>query len=366
MPVIWLTWSIILYIICIMSFIWRTGSPSAPPPAPLSDQGLLTVRVIITIVLGVGFIYGALIISTFRHYGEEMDKAWKQRIESCLTEMAPTNLMPMYNPHWLSNYQTSHTPFTEHLGADPRGKQASSPSSLDLQWCNGYQPQPLTQPFIPPMSSSSYADLSYTSDTEGKSSSTGNTTSPPYTPYAPYYQNLAEPQTQTRPKTPDSADSTVNLTRGNTFQNAMSHLDRTPSTSSGHSPIDNDPGYPTDHPLPSQPKVTATSNDVPPPPRFITRPAQPLPPSLPGSAYGGEDADLQSVHVRFRSPLVSAQGSNSPWGSSSGASLRSERSDDNLDPTKAVNSPHAGRSKRPDNASYESLDLKKDDPASPS
>ncbi|KAF9564919.1 hypothetical protein CPC08DRAFT_220150 [Agrocybe pediades] len=41
MPAIWLTWSIILYIACIMSFIWRTSPQDANPPNPVSSTILL-------------------------------------------------------------------------------------------------------------------------------------------------------------------------------------------------------------------------------------------------------------------------------------------------------------------------------------
>ena len=329
---------------------------------------------------------------------DTMGTRWtKLGSNASLIEKGPTMYSPQQQPNSPNMYQPQNPSFSpwgyqpQHnprgggspsldyrsLDADPRGKQTASSSFLDLQWSSGYQPQSPTSPFIPPLALSplpppktlSYTDLGYndyTSNAEGKSSSVTSNSIVPPTHYAPYYQNLAEPQTQTRSNTPDSADSTVNLTEANVFHNALSHLYRTPSTSSGHSAIHNGPGYPTNYPLPSPSQVTVASNDIPPSPRLITSPAQPLTPSLPGSAYGGEDADHQSVHVRFRSPLVSAQGSNSPWGSSSGASLRSERSDDNLDPTKPANSPHAGRSKRPDSASYESLELKKGDPASPS
>jgi len=339
-----------------MSFIWRTGSPDAPP-APLSHRGLLAVRVIITIVLGIGFIYGALIISTFQRYGEAMDQAWKQRIESWLEEKAGTSPLPtMYNPQSYNGYSSQQPPFN---------------SSFD---------QYLVLPFPMENRAPSYTDLGYGGYSSYVKEKSSNTV-PPYTPYAPYHQNLAEPQTQTRSNTPDSADLTVELTRSNTLQNKTVHLDRTTGTSSGHSAIYNGPGYPTKNPLPTPPNVTVTSNDILPPPRYVTKLAQPLPPSLPpipgtpmttsrfsgslsthsfksaGSAVdpafanGDEDADLQSAHVHFTSPLLSA---NSPWtGSFSKASHRSERTD----PAKLDDSHQAEPSRRPDNASY---DLKKD------
>ena len=79
--------SIILYIACIMSFIWRTGVTSTTPPG-LSDTGLLAIRIVMTVVLGIGVLYGLLIMTTFQRYGRVMDKAWKQRIDEWIEEKA--------------------------------------------------------------------------------------------------------------------------------------------------------------------------------------------------------------------------------------------------------------------------------------
>jgi hypothetical protein len=41
-----------------------------------------------TVVLGIGVLYGILIITTFQRYGTVMDKAWKQRIDKWIEEKA--------------------------------------------------------------------------------------------------------------------------------------------------------------------------------------------------------------------------------------------------------------------------------------
>ncbi|KAF8806788.1 hypothetical protein BYT27DRAFT_7101124, partial [Phlegmacium glaucopus] len=84
-PAIWLTWSIILYIVCIMSFVWRSTVTGTTSPG-ISDTGLLTIRIVITVVLAIGVLFGFLIMTTFRRYGEVMDKAWKQRIDRWIEE----------------------------------------------------------------------------------------------------------------------------------------------------------------------------------------------------------------------------------------------------------------------------------------
>ncbi|KAH6916445.1 hypothetical protein BKA70DRAFT_1068372, partial [Coprinopsis sp. MPI-PUGE-AT-0042] len=67
MPAVWLSWSLILYICCIMSFVWRTTTFEADP-FPLSTAQLLAIRILITSLLLLGIIYGSLIIATFARY----------------------------------------------------------------------------------------------------------------------------------------------------------------------------------------------------------------------------------------------------------------------------------------------------------
>ncbi|KAF4610747.1 hypothetical protein D9613_006571 [Agrocybe pediades] len=86
MPSIWLTWAIISYIACIMSFIWLTTPQGDVPAIALSPTAIFAVRVCITGVLGLGVLYGALILDTFSRYGDVMDRTWKERIEGWVAE----------------------------------------------------------------------------------------------------------------------------------------------------------------------------------------------------------------------------------------------------------------------------------------
>ena len=72
--------SITLYFFCIMSFVWRSGVTNTAPPG-ISDTNLLAIRITFTVVVGIGVVYGILIMATFRQYGAAMDKAWRQRID---------------------------------------------------------------------------------------------------------------------------------------------------------------------------------------------------------------------------------------------------------------------------------------------
>jgi uncharacterized membrane protein len=96
MPLVWLSWSLLLFLLCIMSFVWRASPSTSVPQPPPSDCVLLTIRILLTLILAIGFSYGVLVILTFRRYGEPMDKAWKMRLDEWLEENAI--VLPMTPP----------------------------------------------------------------------------------------------------------------------------------------------------------------------------------------------------------------------------------------------------------------------------
>ncbi|KDR79524.1 hypothetical protein GALMADRAFT_63592, partial [Galerina marginata CBS 339.88] len=75
MPATWLAWSMILYIITIMAFVWRTSPfpsslPSTPDPVPTSSSAqILIPRIVISLVFSLGLVYFVLIAATLRRYG---------------------------------------------------------------------------------------------------------------------------------------------------------------------------------------------------------------------------------------------------------------------------------------------------------
>jgi hypothetical protein len=90
MPAVWLAWyasrpkydmnsliskwlsyrSMILFMVSILTFVWRTGSASDPSPRdPLSETAILGPRIVITFVVFIGFLYLYLIIRTLKSYG---------------------------------------------------------------------------------------------------------------------------------------------------------------------------------------------------------------------------------------------------------------------------------------------------------
>ncbi|KAF9038147.1 hypothetical protein BJ165DRAFT_424938 [Panaeolus papilionaceus] len=107
MPAIWLAWSLVLYVTCILSFVWRTGDPGSGPPAPLSPGGLLAVRIVLTVILGLGGLYGSLIFITFRRYGDAMDRQWKARIDGWIREKANESHYRPYQPQSYPQHNSS-------------------------------------------------------------------------------------------------------------------------------------------------------------------------------------------------------------------------------------------------------------------
>ncbi|KAJ6473208.1 hypothetical protein C8R45DRAFT_835429 [Mycena sanguinolenta] len=71
MPAVFLAWSVVFFIVSIMSFVWRTGSAlDLNEPQSLGPQAILGPRIAITVVLLLGLLYFALIIVTLRRYGQ--------------------------------------------------------------------------------------------------------------------------------------------------------------------------------------------------------------------------------------------------------------------------------------------------------
>ncbi|KAH6916462.1 hypothetical protein BKA70DRAFT_487152 [Coprinopsis sp. MPI-PUGE-AT-0042] len=101
MPAVWLSWSLVLYICCIMSFLWRSTTFEADP-YPFSTSQVLAIRILVTTLLLLGIVYGSLIIATFARYGDAMDQAWKKRIngwiEAQFTETFVDEPEPLYEP----------------------------------------------------------------------------------------------------------------------------------------------------------------------------------------------------------------------------------------------------------------------------
>ncbi|KAF8644337.1 hypothetical protein AX16_008545 [Volvariella volvacea WC 439] len=70
MPGVWMSWAMILFVISIFSFVWRTGSTADPEVRPpLPPSGALGTRIAITAIFALGLIYLFLILRTLKRYG---------------------------------------------------------------------------------------------------------------------------------------------------------------------------------------------------------------------------------------------------------------------------------------------------------
>jgi hypothetical protein len=74
LPGIWLAWSVLAFLVAIMSFVWRTGAEGQSNSALPRNQAF-GPRIGITCQLLLGLVYFALVIRTFRNYGESGRKA---------------------------------------------------------------------------------------------------------------------------------------------------------------------------------------------------------------------------------------------------------------------------------------------------
>lgn len=124
-----------MFLMCIVSFTWRTSPVRTEPPPVPSDGSLLAVRLVLTLVIVLAVGYGILVLMTFSRYGEEMDQAWKRRIKGWLKERAepvippPVSNSPVYST---TRYQPeSYQPPQESAAfAAPDSARAPAPYTL--------------------------------------------------------------------------------------------------------------------------------------------------------------------------------------------------------------------------------------------
>jgi hypothetical protein len=258
MPMVWISWSIILYIACVMSFVWRTAAVDNSSPTLLSSRGLLIIRIMISVVLALGIIYFALIMATLRQYGAAMDRAWKERIRGWIEEKVltassrpyPSYAPPFYRP--MSPYDPS-----TYYPTVPR----ASPEPDD--------PQDFT-PVIPVMPSTSSADVSSSTTRLTKLNTLFNRATRP---------NQRHPRDST--KVPPHDDSEPSLVDGQRPES----MD-IPLLPDGYIPINETNGVIL----------------LPPPHDFSTSPEK--------TVQSAVEHHEQEQNVRFRIPLVSTQSSS--------------------------------------------------------
>ncbi|TFK63961.1 hypothetical protein BDN72DRAFT_775248 [Pluteus cervinus] len=80
MPAIWLVWSLVAYLICLMAYIWRVEGDNLATKTP--TRCILGLRIVVSCVLFLGLMYLCLIINALRQYGGVMEDKWQERMES--------------------------------------------------------------------------------------------------------------------------------------------------------------------------------------------------------------------------------------------------------------------------------------------
>lgn len=302
MPVVWLTWSILLFLLCIMLFVWRAGPRAAEPLPVPSDGDLIAARIMLTLLLVLGINYGILVLATFSRYGEAMDKAWKRRIDGWLEEQSRLPSLPPVPPPFPPAQFNNYTPNSHSASyPDPRQEQFTSPYTM---------PRPTMSPQSPPEPDDDRASdqsrppsyisgldlgFGYTSDEKRLYVSKH---------FYAYFRTLIS-----------LFDSNTYQTKRNTMLNKSVHSQPDDTTAN---PTQQDP--PVVKPMPSHEAPSSTVRLVAPlelPPRF------PVPPlNLTSSEdlsqrehEGNENQD--SPHVRFRSPLASGRNINDEFSQSS-------------------------------------------------
>ncbi|KAJ7036527.1 hypothetical protein C8F04DRAFT_953769 [Mycena alexandri] len=102
MPAVWLAWSIIMFLTCIMSFIWLSGSSQDSIDFTVSPRVLLGLRIALTVVFSLGIIYFGLIVRTFHRYGDPLDREWMRRVNEWTKEAASYWNQPDTKPAYSS------------------------------------------------------------------------------------------------------------------------------------------------------------------------------------------------------------------------------------------------------------------------
>jgi hypothetical protein len=125
----------IMYIVCIMSLVWRTGTTADANRGPMTPEDAFAFRIIVTAVLSLGLIYLALIASTLKRYGTPMDRAWHKRINGWINDRAagsghiPTTPVPLVDPPAsVTNHQPSAEPTFNVYSTDRPHPESKSPT----------------------------------------------------------------------------------------------------------------------------------------------------------------------------------------------------------------------------------------------
>jgi hypothetical protein len=305
--------SIVLFIVAIMSFVWRTDPANdSISTFMLSATGLLIIRIAMSALLGLGLINALLITNTFQLYGEALDKDWRTWIDEWKKAKAieaPLDLLASGNapPGGYFPYLNYGQPLAHMTPLPAPGSLPLPPSAAPT-----FQPAPYFSPMYPDFANQrasrrrrrrSARSTSAYPDNESSSSTSSDSRSPrrrvrrrassPFVPLQYFYPSSRDspPRSNRHSQTPripdpDLSPLVVSTIPRRPTRNSPTHADTADTQNSNGTPDAHAPSY-NDNMTPYIPPVPLDSDN-------------------------DEDHDLQN-RVRFRSPLASARGS-SDWG----------------------------------------------------
>ncbi|KAF8211143.1 hypothetical protein K438DRAFT_1569898 [Mycena galopus ATCC 62051] len=149
MPAVWLAWSIVTFLTCIMSFIWLSGSSQDEDDNfVVSPRAALGCRVGLTVVFALGVIYFVLIVRTFHRYGDPLDREWMRAVNEWTKEAYPGSQNPHSAPQPASG--PPHPSARLSLRSIPPEMQfrppVVPPSEEDTSWIQNFAKIPLSNP----------------------------------------------------------------------------------------------------------------------------------------------------------------------------------------------------------------------------
>ncbi|KAJ2916657.1 hypothetical protein MD484_g3730, partial [Candolleomyces efflorescens] len=148
MPAVWLGWSMIFFITCIMAFVWQTGTVNDAGAPSQTASEILVPRIIISAVLGLGFLYLILIAITFRNYSDPMEQAWRERLRGWQNEKAAATYSQTYRTPYASSQRRSSRRRSSYRPFSSQPLQMSSqPLGSSQRFFNSSVGQ---RPFVPP------------------------------------------------------------------------------------------------------------------------------------------------------------------------------------------------------------------------
>ncbi|KAJ2917469.1 hypothetical protein MD484_g2902, partial [Candolleomyces efflorescens] len=142
-PAVWLVWSLVFYIVCIMAFVWRVETQN--PPLQFPKGVILAIRIGISVALSVGLIYGIVVLRTFINFGSPMDARFRAQVDKWVEQKANKSQKrppSMYNVP-IDRTQTPRPregppPLSDHVGAR-NGVPPGRPNvTFQTQWSQAH------------------------------------------------------------------------------------------------------------------------------------------------------------------------------------------------------------------------------------